>query len=212
VTTTNSSETTTGLRSVLSLAPAYRFVQRAIGADRFRDVVVAEIIQPVATDRVLDAGCGTGDIVAHFPDVDHYLGFDPSPEYVEAARQRFGTRASFVQADVGSFPHAEAGRRSLMIAIGVLHHLDDDAVDEMLELARRVLEPGGRFVSIDPTLTPDQHPIARLLVKSDRGRHVRTPDQMGAIVARHFEDGRVSTRDDLLRPPYTHVIVRAVRR
>jgi hypothetical protein len=97
------------------------------------------------------------------------------------------------------------------MAIGVLHHLDDTTVDLVLELAHRVLEPGGRFIAVDPTLTDGQHPVARLLVRSDRGQHVRTPGQMTRLVERQFPESSISVRNDLLRPPYTHVVVTAVR-
>jgi SAM-dependent methyltransferase len=196
---------------MFSLAPVYRFAQRAIGADHFRAVVVNDIIQPTSDDRVLDAGCGTGDIVEHFPEVDDYVGFDPSAEYVRAANDRFGERARFVESTVASFAADEAPSRTVVIAIGVLHHLDDDTVRELLDLAHRVLVPGGRLVTIDPTLTDHQHPIARVLVKSDRGRHVRTPRDTADLVTARFADAQISTLDDLLRPPYTHVIVRATR-
>jgi hypothetical protein len=97
------------------------------------------------------------------------------------------------------------------MAVGVLHHLDDEMVESALDLAHGLLEPGGRFVSIDPTLTDDQHPIARLLVKSDRGQHVRSPGEMAALVGSRLPGAAIWTRDDLLRPPYTHVVVRAVK-
>ena len=205
------SERTTGLRSVFSLAPAYRFAQRAIGAEHFRVVVVNDIIRPTSADRVLDIGCGTGDIIDHFPNVDDYVGFDPSAEYVRAATNRFGQRARFVESTLGSFAVDDAPSRTLVIAIGVLHHLDDETAFQLFDLAHRILVPGGRVVTIDPTLTDDQHPIARMLVKSDRGRYVRAPAQLTDLVSEHFAEAQISTRDDLLRPPYTHVIVRATR-
>ena len=133
-------EVTTGLRSVLSLASVYRFAQRAIGAEAFRETLAAEVLQVSDGDRILDIGCGTADIVEHLPDVD-YLGFDSSERYVEAARQRFGDRGRFVTA-VPSEVDDVFGDRTLVTAIGVLHHLDDDTAHEALELAETALRPG----------------------------------------------------------------------
>ena len=200
-------EVTTGLRSVLSLASAYRFAQRAIGAEAFRETLAAEVLQVSDGDRILDIGCGTADIVEHLPDVD-YLGFDSSERYVEAARQRFGDRGRFVTA-VPSEVDDVFGDRTLVTAIGVLHHLDDDTAHEALELAAAALRPGGSFVSVDPTLTDGQHPVARFLIQRDRGQFVRTPDQMRTLIGGHFDAISIEVRHDMLRTPYSHVIVRA---
>ena len=51
-----SAENTSGLRSVLSLAPVYRLAQRLIGADHFRAVLVDEILQATPADRVSGSG------------------------------------------------------------------------------------------------------------------------------------------------------------
>jgi SAM-dependent methyltransferase len=197
------SQRTTGWRSVLSLAPAYRLAQSAIGAGRFRAALASEIVVAATGDRVLDLGCGTADIIEDLPEVD-YLGFDPSERYVADAARRFGDRGRFVQ----TLPDP-SGDRTIVLAIGVLHHTNPVEAAELLDLASASLAPGGRFIAVDPTLTDDQHPIARFLVSRDRGQHVRSPDQARELVAAHFASVEIEVRHDLLRPPYSHVIVRA---
>jgi SAM-dependent methyltransferase len=202
-------QVTSGIRSVLSLASVYRLAQRAIGAEAFRATLATEVLRVDEGDRVLDIGCGTADILEHLPDVD-YVGFDASERYVESARERFGARGRFVAA-VPTEVDETFGDRTLVMAIGVLHHLDDETAHEALELASNALGSGGRFVSVDPTLTDDQHVVARFLIERDRGQYVRTPEQMAALVGDHFDDVDMDVRHDLLRTPYTHLIVCARR-
>ncbi len=202
-------ERTTGWRSVFSLAPVYRSAQRLIGADSFRQTLVSDILDLDADDRVIDIGCGTADILEYLPARD-YIGFDPSQRYVADARARFGDRGTFVTATADHFESAGADR-TMAMAIGVLHHMDDHAVAELFQLAHSVLEPGGRLVTIDPALTPDQHRVARLLVSRDRGQHVREPEHLMRLVSPIFPNAQIEVRHDLLRPPYTHAIIRASR-
>ncbi len=208
-TSSNPAQVTTGIRSVLSLASVYRFAQRAIGAEAFRETLAAEVLDVSEGDRILDVGCGTADILDHLPEVD-YLGFDSSDRYVDAARERFGDRGRFVTAAPTDVDDT-FGDRTLVTAIGVLHHLDDETAHEALALAVKALRPGGRFVSVDPTLTDDQHAVARFLIERDRGQFVRTPEQMRHLVGDHFDDVSMEVRHDMLRTPYTHLIVRAGR-
>lgn len=97
------------------------------------------------------------------------------------------------------------------MAIGVLHHMNDESVTELFELARSVLEPGGRLITIDPALVEGQHPIARLLVSRDRGQHVRDPEHLRRLVIPVFPNAEIETRHDMLRTPYTHAIIQASR-
>ena len=200
-------EKTTGVRAIFSLAWAYRLAQWGIGADRFRDTFVDEVLRPGPNDRVIDIGCGTADILEHLPELD-YVGFDHSQRYIDSARARHPDRGRFHWVDAGRFQPATRDR-TLAMAIGVLHHLDDDTATDVFSLAGASLVPGGRFVSIDPTLVDGQHPLARLLASQDRGQNVRTPDQMRALIEPHFDEVSVTVRHDLLRVPYSHVITEA---
>jgi len=206
--TAQQGEITTGVRSVLSLAPAYRLAQKVLGAERFRNTIVSQYIKAGPGDRMLDIGCGTADILEHLPNLD-YVGFDPSPRYVSDASARFGPRGVFITSTADQFG-ATKGERTIVIALGVLHHTDDEAAAGVLALAQKALQPGGRFLAVDPTLVDGQHAVARLLVSRDRGLHVRSPRQTETIVRATFPKSRISVRHDLLRTPYSHVIVEAV--
>ncbi len=53
-----------------------------------------ENIRAVAGDRILDIGCGPGDILDSPPPVDYY-GFDLNDAYIRFARRKYSGRGKF---------------------------------------------------------------------------------------------------------------------
>jgi SAM-dependent methyltransferase len=200
----------TGWRSIFSSSVVYRIAQRGIGATRLRTWLVRERLGVVAGQRVIDLGSGTSDIVDHLPEVE-YIGVEPSGEYVESARQRFGPRVTIVQAGIDEFdPAIWENSADFVISIGVLHHLDDESARVLLATAKRLLRPAGRLVTIDPCLDSGQRRLARALIVRDRGQHVRTRDEIEQLMAPSFPGATFEVRHDLLRLPYTHIVCQAV--
>jgi hypothetical protein len=76
--------------------------------------------------------------------------------------------------------------------MGLLHHLDDAACDELLDLVARSLASGGRVVTLDTVLFEGQSGLSRLLAKNDRGDFIRYPGGFLALARRRF--GRVEER------------------
>jgi len=180
--------------------------QNAIGATRFREVLIRDVLAVERGERVLDIGCGPADILADLPEVD-YVGVDHSERYIADAKLRFNSAGTFLVATADQSSLPTISPRSLAIAVGVLHHLNDDEATSALNLAYSALEPGGRMITADPTFAVGQHFIGRALARRDRGRFVRTPDETLTIAQRVFPSATISVRHDLLRVPYSHVIV-----
>lgn len=200
---------TNGVRAILSSAAVYTLFQRIMGAHPVRTRFVNEFVRPVAGMRVLDIGCGPADILEYLPEVD-YHGFDISDLYIDRARERFGQRGTFhcrelTSSDVEALPAFD-----IALAIGVLHHLDDATAIEALRLASRALKPGGRLLTMDPVLEPGQNPIARFLVRRDRGQNVRTRNGYTDLARAVFESPTVEVRHKS-GIPYTHCVMECTR-
>jgi SAM-dependent methyltransferase len=118
----------------------------------------------------LDIGCGTGFLRDHLRGAD-YLGIDLNPTYIAAARRKRGECFQVGNAlEIGSLPR----RFDRIVAIGLLHHLDDGQVRAVLAAARSRLQDGGEIFIIDALWPPKKNPVGRALRQSDNGAHVRT--------------------------------------
>lgn len=72
----------------------YRGFRFLFGSERFRKHY-ASVIDAKQGDRILDIGCGTGDVLHSLPHVQ-YVGFDINEKYIATAKRRFKGRGEFV--------------------------------------------------------------------------------------------------------------------
>lgn len=200
------SQITSGIRSVLSLPQGYSLLQRWVGAERSRRILCEGYIQAREGDRVLDIGCGTADILDHLPSVS-YSGFDLNPRYIRSAQRRFEGRGTFRCEDVGKATDVGSGGFDLVLALAILHHLEDEEVLGLFHLARAALRPGGRLVTFDSCYVEGQSKAAKFLIDRDRGRNTRTEPGYKALAEEVFPIVESHVRHDLLNIPYTHIIL-----
>ncbi len=99
----------------------------------------------------------------------------------------------------------------IVLALGVLHHLDDDEAVALFQLARDAMKPGARLVTIDGVWTDDQSEVVKYLLSRDRGRFVRSQDGYRELAAKVFSNIESVIRHDMLRIPYTVVILKCFR-
>jgi cyclopropane fatty-acyl-phospholipid synthase-like methyltransferase len=197
------------LRSILAVPAAYQLWWNVVGGPAEVRVLVNEYVQPRTGARILEIGCGPGTIVSYLPPSD-YLGFDLSPEYIKQAKRRF-PNARFVCERVSHFSLTKEKSVDVVLAIGIVHHLEDAEARQLFQIAHDALTPGGKLVTMDGVWIDDQSPVARWLLARDRGEHVRREREYMEIASQVFSNIRPSIRHDLLRIPYTHLILECVR-
>lgn len=197
------------IRSVLAVPAAYNLWWKLVGGPGWAKVLVGEYIQPGVGTRVLEIGCGPGTIAGYLPRTE-YVGFDVSPRYIEMARKRF-PQAQFVCERVSQFSLAKQQSFDVVLAIGIVHHLDDPEARQLFQIAYDALKSGGKLITFDGVLTDDQSAAARWLLVRDRGEYVRNEAEYVKIASQVFANVKASIRHDLLRIPYTHLILECVR-
>jgi SAM-dependent methyltransferase len=196
-------------KKTLAVPAVFDLYQRLIGAPGMLDRFVTEWVRPCRGNRLLDIGCGTGAVVPYLPHGIELVGVDISEAYIRAASARYG--------DIGEFRVADASDQSLDLgapfdiayASGVLHHIPDAPARRAIDGAMARLKPGGRFVSIDPTLVPGQGWISRSIVKGDRGEHVRSPERLAALMEDYKPSLQIVT--DMLNIPYAQIVATIVK-
>ncbi|MCX2893835.1 class I SAM-dependent methyltransferase [Stenotrophomonas lactitubi] len=207
------SQKTDGLHAVLSHPAVYDLLQNLLGARRSRTRLIRDHIRPRQGDHILDIGCGTGELFSQLPPGLRYVGFDLSAPYIEAARKRFGDRARFECMDVADYQvgQEQQQKADLVLAIGILHHLDDSHARALMRTAHAALKPGGRFISLDGAYVDGQSAIAHGLIARDRGQSIRTPAAYQSLAEAEFGSVKGQVRSDMLFVPYTHYIMECVR-
>lgn len=198
-----------GIRAILSHPRVYSAFQFIMGGSSdVRLYFVEQFIRPEKDMRILDIGCGPAEILDYLPDVD-YWGFDISESYIKRAQERYANRGTFRcqildASDVGNMMPFD-----VVLALGLLHHLDDEDAIQTITLAHGALKPGGRLITVDPCFESGQNPVARFMVKHDRGKNVRNQTGYSSLAAAVFKSCRVEVRHTHWIP-YTHCIMECV--
>ena len=207
-----SGQVDSGLRRLLSWPGIYNSFQNMVGAPRALERFMLEFVQPQSGDRILDMGCGAGQLAAHLPDEVGYVGLDISAKYITNAKIRHPEHV-FHCATIGTDDLSELnlGYFDHVTAVGVLHHLDDDAAIELFAFAQSVLRPDGTVVSVDPTHFSGQSVLSRWVIGLDRGQSVRTRQGYAELVPASLNIERLDLVHGLLNIPYSHCVLRARR-
>lgn len=170
------SEIRSGFRHLLARPGVYNLFATVVGAYEWRRLVIEKFVMtniPV-NGTVVDIGCGTGKILSFLPDSIEYLGFDRNADYIEEAMLRYPNRnAHFLCEEISNFFSDGKKKADVVLALGVLHHLDDNECLDLMRIAKLVLRPPGFFLALEPVFDAKQSKLARYFVSKDRGTSVR---------------------------------------
>ena len=116
------------------------------------DSWLIEELRPYLGQRVLEVGCGLGNLLKHFVDREFVMGIEPSHETVAEAQRKF---ADHKNVDIRYFSITDPSVLTLQdmkfdsaVSLNVFEHIEDD------ELAMKhtglLLKPDSYFVMIVP--------------------------------------------------------------
>jgi len=105
-----------------------------------------ERIGAVAGERVLEIGCGRGEVLLACTERQaRSFGIDYARDAIGLTHETCNGRAQLTQADATAIPFRDESFHKVFLG-DVLEHLTRLQADEMLAEVYRVLEPGGRLV------------------------------------------------------------------
>ena len=165
----------------------YDLFQSAVGATKTRSFLIDVISVWENPKNVIDLGCGTGFSIPRLANTETYLGVDFSAKYLNKASS-IPTQmdANFLKADLGDPLWAEGlhfSEPQVVMAMGLFHHLDNSQMQNLFGVLATLLPSGSSIVSIDPVVTNSSSRIARWVAHNDRGKFIRTPDELTEITS-----------------------------
>ena len=151
-----------------------------LGVNRSNSRMVIELAKIKSGDKVLDVGCGTGNLTltakASAGAGGSVYGIDAAPEMIEVARKKARQAGLDVTFDIGlieKIPFPEATFDAVINRL-MIHHLPDDLKRQAFAEILRVLKPGGHLLVAD--FTPPKNPVLNHVTSALVGSHMMQTD------------------------------------
>src|SRR5262245_13014241 len=139
------SQRISNLYRLVTIPGVYKGLMTALGSERAKARLAAELYRAEPGAKVLDVGCGPASIFPYLPAVN-YTGMDLNPKHIEYAISKYGSKGRFLIGDVSRQLREEEGTFDLVIASALLHHLDDRHARDLLGHLCRLTRSQGRIV------------------------------------------------------------------
>jgi len=195
------------IQDILDVPSVYALFRRLFGLDQFLQDLVDNEIKPSPGSRILDIGCGNGDLYKFLGDVD-YVGIDSNRDCITRANSQFGTNATFLYADLAHFDITTLGTFDHIVGVGILHHIDDEACKQLFSLMRETLNENGSAITADPCFHPQQQLLNRFIVSIDRGQYVRHYDAYRYLAENAFTVSEMKLIDGLFPLPHSVALMK----
>lgn len=193
------------LRSLLRYQLIFSLFQKLIAADRIKLLLVQNAkLKPGF--KVLDVGCGFGNLLEFLPKNISYVGIDISQIYINYAKKRYNSRGRFICGDVTKL---DLNREKFdVIFIGSLfHHLPDNDVEKLLKSLLPLIKKEAVVVSADNVYLKNQSLLSRFITSLDRGKYVRDKEGYLDLTKKYFSKVNYKIVTNLLNIPINQMFI-----
>lgn len=116
------------------------------------DAWLFEVVQPYMGQRILEIGCGLGNLLRLLTDRELVFGTDISQDSIDYVRQEYGRypniKAAVLDVSDVAFPQSLPERFDTVVSLNVFEHIQYDT--QALSNVFKVLDPGGKLILIVP--------------------------------------------------------------
>ena len=112
---------------------------------------ISDIVKIKLSDKVLDYGCGSGDLIQHLIKKSNAItGMDFAPETVESVRVRYKNNSSFNKCFTYDEILEDGGTYDVIFVIEVIEHLTDKFLDDLFENLKKFTHSGSKIIITTP--------------------------------------------------------------
>ena len=164
----------------------YKIIQGVMSGTSFRNSIIKKNITK-SNLKILDIGCGPAQIIEHLPQCDYY-GYDIDQRSIQYAKKKYYQKnfhfycKKFNKTELKKLPKFD-----FIIFFGILHHLSNKEVHEILKLCKKLMKKNSKILTEDPILLENQNIVAKFLIKKDRGLNVRKKREYLGLLKKHFK-------------------------
>ncbi len=179
------SQKTKGIYSILSHRLFYSLFQMIMSGTSFRKMIVKNLIRKKNVN-ILDVGCGPAEILESLNKVN-YFGYDINSNYIDYAKKKYGGKGSFFCKKFTKGELKKLPKFDHVLLLGILHHLNDKEIYNLLRLTKKALKKKGNIITEDPVLIDKQNLFSKFIIKMDRGSNVRSKKEYIDLIKKFFK-------------------------
>ncbi len=95
----------------------------------------------------------------------------------------------------------------IILISGLLHHLDDNCVENVFNVAKKHMNLESILIAVDPTICNVISQFGKFLVGKVRGKAIRTKIQVNHLATGYLNNIEFEERNDFYRFPWSHLIM-----
>ncbi len=179
------------MKSILKYHFFYNLYQNLIGSGSFLKRYVETFILPEIRDKnsvkIIDIGCGTGNIVPYIPHNCEYTGVDVSENYIKYLKKKYSHKKNinFIKQNVKE-PLSFNEKYDIIISEALIASLNDTNFELLLTEMKNFLKKGGKIVISDMNYKESHCAFEKFLLKNERGCYIRGQDDYKRIIEKYF--------------------------